>query len=293
MPVLLLVAALTVLPAVGFGSGAAAGGAAAGAALDAATDQAADASETAQNSEQARLPQTEPRPPQDLIVADAPAETPAAQQHSNWEPTPFTASYEARYDGVPFTATGTRSLEIDADGTLHFSSRVRTWLLKLDEQASMELTDAGALRPLDYAYRLRGLAGRTRRLEFDWDAGMVHRTGGNDRSAPLEAPAFDPVSWQIALQRDLARGANEPGTILRYPIADGGDVKVYEIIVRGPEQLELATGTERTIFLERLHEREDAPRSTRVWLAPERDWLLVRLEVVDDDGRMLRLSLKP
>lgn len=224
--------------------------------------------------------------------ADAVQVTASTGQHSDWEPTPFSASYEARYDGIPFTATGTRTLEIDADGILHFSSRVETWLLKLEEQATMELSDAGYLRPLEYAYRIRGVARRTRRLDFDWAAGVVHRSGDSERSAPLEAPAYDPVSWQLALQRDLARGAHAPGTVLRYPVADGGDVKVYEIVVRGPEQLELATGTEQTVFLERLH-AEDAGRSTRVWLSPERDWMLVKLEVVDDDGRMLQLSLQP
>jgi len=234
------------------------------------------------------------KPGTDAIVsADAGAAPAPISEDNSWEPTPFSASYEVNYDGIPFSATGTRSLEADTDGTLHFSSRVRTWLLKLKEEATMQLTDAGALRPLDYAYRMRGIVRRTRYLEFDWAHGTVYRTGDKSRSAPLEAPAFDPVSWQLALQRDLARGASAPGTLLCYPIADGGEVKVYEIIVRGSEQLELATGTEQTVFLERLHDPEDAPRSTRVWLAPARDWLLVKLEVVDDDGRMLQLSLKP
>ncbi len=250
---------------------------------------AATGSDTAADC-RAGIAKTEPDATGGAETDTAPA---SISEKSSWEPTPFSASYEVDYDGIPFTATGTRSLEADPDGTLHFSSRVRTWLLKLKEEATMQLTDAGALRPLDYAYRMRGIIRRTRYLEFDWAHGTVYRTGDKSRSAPLEAPAFDPVSWQLALQRDLARGASTPGTLLCYPIADGGEVKVYEIIVRGPEQLELATGTEQTVYLERLHDPEDAPRSTRVWLAPARDWLLVKLEVVDDDGRMLQLSLKP
>ena len=43
-------------------------------------------------------------------------------------------------------------------------------------------------------------------------------------------------------------------------------------------------------MLERIFEDGDT-RKTRIWLAPEFDYMLVRLEAVDDSGKALRLEL--
>jgi hypothetical protein len=220
----------------------------------------------------------------------APAEQ-ATGSANGWLPPPFEAEYQVRFDRIPFTVSGTRSLTREADGNLAFHSRIHTWLVKIDESARMQLSGEGELQPLDYAFRQRGLAGsRTRLLNFDWEAGHLERSGDKERIRPLDQPLFDPVSWQLALRRDLALGRAGPGDLLHYPITDGGDPKVYEIAVRETERLELPAGDFETVLLERIFEPGE-DRVTRIWLAPEHDWLMVRLELTDDDGRTLRLAL--
>ena len=248
---------------------------------EASQDQDADASRAHDSSLSQRSFATE--------VADAAVSADAAAD--DWLPPSFEAEYRVRFDGIPFTVSGTRSLKRNADDSLAFRSRIHTWLVKIDESARMHLSGNGELQPLDYAFRQRGIAGRkTRLLDFDWEAGQVERSGDKERTRPLDQPLFDPASWQLALRRDLARDRAGPGDVLHYPITDGGDPKVYEIAVRETEQIELPAGEFETVLLERIFEPGE-DRVTRIWLAPAHDWLLVRLELTDDDGRTLRLAM--
>lgn len=208
-----------------------------------------------------------------------------------WAPAPFQARYRARYDGVPFSAKGRRLLLRDEDGDLRFFSDLRAILLQVAEEAHMELGRDGELRPVRYEYRQRGIGGRRDRyLDFDWDAGEVRRSGDKSRVHPIGEGFLDPVSWQLALRRDVSRGTLATGDIVEYPITDGGEPKTYAIKLRGPEALDLPLGRLETVKLERIFEPGDE-RETRIWLAPEYDYMLVRLEAVDDSGRMLSLEL--
>lgn len=226
-----------------------------------------------------------------LATVDEAPNRPAAEEP--WAPALFQARYKARYDGVPFSAKGRRLLLRDADGTLRFSSTLRaTSLLQLAEEAHMELDGDGELRPVRYEYRQRGIGGRRDRyLDFDWDAGEVRRSGDKSRVQAIGQGFLDPVSWQLALRRDVSRGTLATGEVVEYPITDGGDPKIYAIKLHGPESLDLPVGRLETVRLERIFEPGD-PRETRIWLAPEYDHLLVRLEAVDDAGRMLSLELR-
>lgn len=226
--------------------------------------------------------------PQPVLEAE-----PAADAAPAWTPAPFSANYTVRYDGVPFTATGTRSLRRGDDGTLRFASRIDTWFLDIDESARFRVTADGEFESLAYDYDQRGVGRDKRRiLDFDHAAGVLRRRGDRERERPLAARLYDPVSWQLALRRDLARGDAAPGRELHYAITDGGDAKTYRLRVAGRETVDTPAGAMETVRVERLFEAGDE-RATRIWLAPARDWLLVRLEHTDEDGRTLRLALKP
>ncbi len=224
-------------------------------------------------------------------VSEAPAERPDMMPARPWAPAPFQAHYRARYDGVPFSAKGRRILVRDDDGDLRFFSDLRMLLLQVEEEAIMRLGADGSLTPRSYVYRQRGLGGgRTRELDFDWEAGEVRRSGDKVRTHRLDAGDLDPVSWQLALRRDISRGGLAIGDSVEYAITDGGEPKIYTIELRGAESVELPCGIFETVMLERIFEDGDT-RKTRIWLAPEFDYMLVRLEAVDDSGKALRLEL--
>ena len=86
------------------------------------------------------------------------------------ELTPFLHYYEASYEGLPFNARGTRSLERRSDGRFQFETTLGALFLGVEEQATFELDDAGTPRPLYYVTRQQGLGRqRERRLIFDWE----------------------------------------------------------------------------------------------------------------------------
>jgi hypothetical protein len=209
-----------------------------------------------------------------------------------WDFAPFTARYRVRYDGLPFSGTAIRSLERDG-AQLHFRSELRALFLRVDEQSTLERRADAPPRADFYVTRQKGLGrNRERRVDFDWEAGELVRTGDKPRVDPLEPGTLDPLGWQLLLRRDLARGTPEPGATLRYRITDGGDPEDVLLEVIGPASVEVPAGRFDAVLLERRYGEDAAEgESMRIWADPERDWILLRLEHVED-GRGLVVALE-
>lgn len=209
------------------------------------------------------------------------------------ELTPFLHYYEASYEGLPFNARGTRSLERRSDGRFQFETTLGALFLGVEEQATFELDDAGTPRPLYYVTRQQGLGRqRERRLIFDWEGERLTRTGDKPREDPLTPGTFDPLSWQLALKQRLLAGWPARDTVLDLTMTDGGDPTEMRWRVRGPEALpgpkpEEKPG-ERALVLERQFETGSEERMT-LWFA-EADGALLRLEH-REKGRLLTIWL--
>jgi hypothetical protein len=215
----------------------------------------------------------------------------AVAHDSGWQPEPFSASYSVRYGILPFSVTGTRTLQRQ-DGNWLLRSELKAVVASIGQETVLTGEPDGRLQPLRYSYWQRGVAGRRDRiLDFDRERGLVLRSGDKLRQQPLLEPAWDPLSWQLALRRDLSAGSQTPGSRYRYRITDGGEYKEYdfEVIERG--EVQVPAGDFEALLLERrFHDSER--RLTRVWLAPALDYLVVRLELADDEGATLHLALK-
>jgi hypothetical protein len=216
----------------------------------------------------------------------------ALEAPAPWDFAPFAARYRVRYDGVPFSGTAVRSLERDGEA-LHFRSELRALFLRVDEQSTLERRRDAPPRADYYVTRQKGLGrDRERRVDFDWEAGELVRTGDKPRVDPLEPGTLDPLGWQLLLRRDLARGAPAPGATFRYRITDGGDPEDVVLEVIGPASVEVPAGRLDAVLLERRYEADEAAgEAMRIWTDPARDWLLLRLEHVED-GRSLEVALE-
>ena len=209
------------------------------------------------------------------------------------ELTPFLHHYEASYEGLPFHARGTRSLERRSDGRYQFETTLGALFLGVEEQATFELDSAGAPRPLYYVTRQQGLGRqRERRLIFDWARGHLTRTGDKPREDPLTPGTFDPLSWQLALKQQLLTGWPAQDTVLSLTMTDGGDPTEMRWRVLGPEALPPAEGGdepgERALALERQFDAGSEERM-KLWFA-EKDGTLLRLEH-RENGRLLTIWL--
>jgi hypothetical protein len=218
----------------------------------------------------------------------AAADTPA-KADADAALTPFTAHYRVRFSALPFSARAERSLTREGDHWL-FRSAIDARLLSLEQEA--RLVAAPTLRTLEYRYRQGGLAGRRERVvSFDREAGLVRRSGDKERQHPLVEPAWDPLGWQLALQRELVRDHPDLAPRYQYRVSDGGDYEDYSFAPGVRETITVPAGTFEALRFTRapVPEGEEA---TRLWLDPAQGYLLLRMELVDEDGRELTVTLE-
>jgi len=214
----------------------------------------------------------------------------AADQNLDWSPIPFEASYRVRYEGVPFSVTGTRTLRRTEEGDWEFASEVSAVLVSLAEQTRFAQEPDGTLRADQYEERRSGMIGdRVLVATFDWIVPRVIRTGHRPQEHEFEGQLHDPVTWQIALQRDLTLGGYEEGEVFSYAVSNGSEPQQYRMVVRGVEAVSVPAGTFDAVLIEREHAPDD-DRETRIWLAPAENFQMVRFEHVDDRKVTLELE---
>ncbi len=143
-------------------------------------------------------------------------------------------------------------------------------------------------RPLVYRYSRYGKnAVRNIQVTFDWDNGVVLNTAkGHTWSMSVPPQTLDKLNYLLALMRDLADGKRS----MRYTIADGGRLKVYDMREVGTETLETALGTLKTVKIRRLRHKDD--REATLWCAPALGFLPVKLEHRDRDGRLVSMTIQ-
>ena len=207
-------------------------------------------------------------------------------------PSPFTAEYEAQYGG--FKAKAERSLEISDNGQVEMKTLLRLKMLgktisTIKEQSVLD-PDAltGELKLAAYSFIQTGLGKRSRYISFDWENGQAKADIGNDHyEIPLEFSVADNLSAYLELRNQLVAGKKD----IIFPAIDKGKLEEYHFKVIGEEDVKTSLGLLRSVKIERVRE-PGSNRSTIIWLAPDWDCLLVKLEQQEKDSRGIRLELK-
>lgn len=142
--------------------------------------------------------------------------------------------------------------------------------------------DGTRIRPLEYQYtHVGGKKNRDAHLVFDWERKRVANTvQGHTWHMEIPEGTLDKFSVHLAVMLDLQRQRKD----MQYPIADGGKLKTYRFKTLGRERLETRAGTFETVKLMRV--RDDMDRETYIWCAPELNYLLVRIEHIEDEDRL-------
>jgi len=207
-------------------------------------------------------------------------------------PSPFTAVYEARYGG--FKANAERSLQIGENGQVEMNTMLRLKMLgktlSTIKEKSILTADAlsGELKPEAYSFVQSGIGKRSRHIAFDWDAGQARADIGNDLyEIPLEFPVADNLSAYLEVRNQLLAGEVE----IIFPAIDKGKLEEYHFRVLAEEEVSTSLGLFRTVKIERVREPE-SKRSTIMWLALDWDYLLVKLEQLEQNARGIELELK-
>lgn len=211
---------------------------------------------------------------------------PVAEAAPPVDPTPYAATYSARYRG--FRMGNLRyTLSSPQRGRFIFESRAEPRLIArlfVSEDAierSVMLIDAEGVRPLDW-FREDGKSGEKEDgvLTFDWEHGRVRGTVKEDPvDLPTEAGLQDPLSFLIAIQTALLRG-HEPGTV---PMVDGDRIKRYHNTRLGTEKIKTEAGEFSAVIYSTT--RPGSDRVSRVWYVPSLSYLPVRAEQ-EREGRV-------
>lgn len=136
----------------------------------------------------------------------------------------------------------------------------------------------GAITPLEFKFEDGSRKGEDNvEIAFDWADAEANVTSESGPAAiPLEAGVLDRGTLQVAMMRDLARGAS----VGPYTIIDEDGLKTYVYGLH--EEAQTETGIGRILARKLVQQREGSSRSTALWVAPEYGYLPVRIEQMRD-----------
>ena len=191
--------------------------------------------------------------------------------------TPYRAHYQISHDGLSTMAE--RILERDGDHW-RLSQHAKLFFFKVDEESKLEV-HKGTLRPLSYRYENNVSSKKNLELTFDWAKQTVSDKQAKKPWQKALKPHFsDQLSAQLQLREMLIKGqldSQQNQTVVKRK----GKLKTYGISRIGEERIETAMGTLQTVKL-RKH-RDGSSSETFIWLAPELNYLIVKLEQREDD----------
>ncbi|MBQ61888.1 MAG: hypothetical protein CMQ19_07410 [Gammaproteobacteria bacterium] len=207
------------------------------------------------------------------------------------EPIPFRAVYKADYKGLPVSAVGIRELKRIENGKYQLSSTAQSFFVSVFEKSIFELHDQYPL-PLEYDYKRTGIGkNRDTTLTFDRQTGKVVSEQGEWEIEATKG-ILDKLSYQYRMREDLKhalkKGQSWPD--LNYQVADNGRIKTYNFEITGEEFIDTPVGRIKTVKAIRI--RKNGGRSTTFWLAPDYEFLLIRLLQTEKDGKGFELLLK-
>jgi hypothetical protein len=137
----------------------------------------------------------------------------------------------------------------------------------------------GAIVPLTFSYEDGTRSGeRSFRTTFDWTEGQAYTAArGYSTQVEIVAGVLDPVTVQMVLMRDLAKEASNVQADHVYRFVDGESVSTLSFSTGGREVVGSAQIETRRIE----QRREGSSRRTLLWLAPELEFLPIRIEIQD------------
>lgn len=203
----------------------------------------------------------------------------------------FEANYTASTNGISGEAY--RKLSLSSEGGYLFSSELsakiaNTSIASLTETSNFTFV-ANTITPLHYNYKMTGLRDEHRQITFDWSSGVAVNSEAMKSSATtLSANIQDPLSYQLQLSLLLSQATSETVAV---DIVDGDKVATQEFRIIGTESIETKIGLIECVLLERTR-TQDEVKSTKFWLAPEFDHMLIKLEQITSQGLTIRLEIE-
>jgi hypothetical protein len=215
-----------------------------------------------------------------------------AQAAPGFDPEPFEAHFELEVRGFTVGETVWRVRRVD-DG---FVYETRTKAIGLAAvfgagqvvERSEWKRVGDDVKPASYLYERSGRPEKTTAIAFDWSDGIVESTRrGQTSRMSVPGDTLDKLGYMLVLREDLKAGKRS----VRYHIANGKNrMKVYELKVVAEERLNTALGDLGVIRI--VRERKGDDRETTIWVAPELDFMPVRIEHREREDEVVTINIR-
>lgn len=125
-------------------------------------------------------------------------------------------------------------------------------------------------------------------LTFDWQQMKVtNDINGDPWHMQVPDATQDKLSIMLALMAHLSVSETDAS----FPVADGGKLKTYDYKVIGKQAIDTSLGQINTIKVSR-NKRGRKDKQAILWLAPDLNYLLVRMEKSDRDKELVVLKIQ-
>jgi hypothetical protein len=205
----------------------------------------------------------------------------------------YQASYDVEYKGRRLGSTDFALTHDDAAEIYEFESRTTARgvvrLLRPNpaiERSRFKFRD-GVIQPLAFHFEDGSRRGDDNLdITFDWQAGTASVTSANGVAEfSLQPGVLDRASLQAALMHDLEH-RREPGP---YVLVDGDSLKTYRY--SPGERRAIRTPAGRFDALALTQVREGSSRTTVLWVAPDLNYLPIKIDQYRDGEVQTSLTL--
>lgn len=124
-------------------------------------------------------------------------------------------------------------------------------------------------------------------LEFDVAGGKV--TDGRGKVREIPANAQDRFGLQQAVRLWAIANASREGASAEFALVDDDRVRPYTFSITGKERIKLPAGEFDTVKVERT---DNPNRISRYWIAPDVEWMPVKVESGKNGNIQLRMELR-
>jgi hypothetical protein len=218
-----------------------------------------------------------------LLAAVALAALAAGAGPSAAAPASVTASYNLFRDGLHI-ATVDESFERSGDKYQIVSASNPAGALKRLFRTQIRIQSNGAvtpsgLRPHSFDYGRLDDASKNVNAEFDWGAEQLRMSyEGRKETAQLLPGTQDRLSLMYQFMfMPLAKLK-----VVTFPMTNGRKIDSYRYEVAGAAPIDTPLGKMNTLHL--VRQREAGDNTVEVWLAAERNFIPVKVLIVESDG---------
>ncbi|WP_053980041.1 DUF3108 domain-containing protein [Marinagarivorans algicola] len=198
----------------------------------------------------------------------------------------FTAEYQGTYGSMNIKMV--RTLEQNGE-SYTLQSTATSFMAKINEVSQFSRQNTALIAgQYHYERKVFGVK-KNEYLAFDWPQKQVHYTKGkkNVGSQTLSQHTLDPTLYQLQLQQDLI--LNPQQQRFSYTFARRNQTKTYHFERQAQETITFKGKQYLAVVLART--QSDSLKATRLWLIPELEYALAKIQHTEEDGDTYQVLL--